>query len=114
MECSRSIRSPFDSNDGIYFGDHGVLHGSLPLDSYRGELYGIYAILKAVCVICDKYEIVKGKIIVACDNQSSLFNALSKKERAKVTQSNFDILWAIHALKQKLSIDIIPQKVKGH
>jgi hypothetical protein len=106
------VLAPFDSNDGICFGDHGVPHGSVPLDSYRGELYGIYAILKATCVICDKYEIVKGKIIVACDNDSSLFNALSKKNRAKVTQSNFDILWAIHALKKNCRSILFHKKSK--
>jgi len=93
---------------------YGVPHGSERMDSYRAVLYGIFSILCTLKQLVKEHHIDHGSITIACDNKASLENALLYDERAGVTLSSFDVLWAIHNLRQNLPIQIIPQHVKGH
>jgi len=105
--CTNDLQS-------VVLGDHGVPPGSSPMDSYRAEIYGIYAILFTLTELCIRHNIKSGSIIIACDNKAGLQNSLVYDTKANTNQSSFDILWAIHALKCKLPIQIRPQHVKGH
>ena len=95
-------------------GDHGVPNGSNTIDPYRGELYGIYAVLKYVKDFTEKHEIQSGGITIACDNDASLQHAIEYNRRAPIKCSTHDILWAIYDLKKDMNIEIKAQRVEGH
>ena len=97
-----------------FSGSHGVPRGSMKMDSYRAELYGIFSILMCLHDIVIEYKISSGAITIACDNKASLQNALEFDNRASVGQGSFDILWAIHDLKKDLPIQLQPVHVKAH
>ena len=95
-------------------GSHGVPSGSERMDSYRAELYGIFSILCTLWRLCKWYDIQDGTIIIACDNKASLENSLKYDNRAAVTRSSHDMLWAIQDLRKDFPIKIIHKHVKGH
>ena len=97
-----------------FSGSHGVPKGSTKMDSYRAELYGIYATLMCLHDIVLEYKIKTGSITIACDNKASLQNSLDYNTRASVSQGSFDILWAISDLKKDLPIRIHSKHVKAH
>ena len=95
-------------------GSHGVPKGSQIMDSYRAELYGIFSTLLALSRFIKIHNIHSGSITIACDNKASLEHAFSYEERAAITQSSHDILWAIHDIRIDIPIQFIAQHVKGH
>ena len=108
------ILTSLKMNDDTCTGDHGVPHNNRPMDSYRGELYGLYCSLMVIKILCEKFAIFDGEVRVACDNDSALLNALCYDSRAKISCSNFDILWAIYDIRRQLKVKISPTQVLGH
>ena len=92
-------------------GDHQVPKGNDKMHSYRGEVYGIFAILVTMERIIKLHNITSGKITVACDNLAGLRNALMHDNRAKTTHNCFDILWAIQSIKMKFGQQFEFQKI---
>jgi len=84
------------------------------MDSYRAEMYGIYAILVCSQYLVQQHKISKGGILIACDNKASLINALAYTTRASISSESYDILWAIQKLCKSLPLQISYQHVKGH
>ena len=104
-----------NTNLGMSYGDHGVPKGNKTMDSYRGEVYGIFASLYAVSMVKEKFNIQTGTIEVACDNDASLLHSITYDTPARVTNGSFDILWAIHHIKKRLRpLKIVAVHVKGH
>ena len=95
-------------------GDSGCPCFHDALDSYGAESFGILVTLTAVRVVCDFYKIKSGKLILACDNDSSLDKCVQTKYRAKTSDKYFDLLWAVHDLRKHLRIKIVAKQVAGH
>ena len=95
-------------------GCHRVPQGSAPMDSYRAEMYGIYAILVCLQCLVQQHKITEGGILIACDNKASLINSLAYSTRAPISSGSYDILWAIQKLCKSLPLQISYQHVKGH
>ena len=104
-----------NSDDSVTInGDHGVPPSHSKMDSYRAELYGIYAILETLHILEEKFQIRKGAIHIACDNLMALNNSFVYGQRAPVTASDFDILWAIYDLRSQITTEITFEHVYGH
>ena len=110
--ASWTMTNPDDSI--TVYGDHGVPPGHSQMDSYRAELYGIYAILEVLYGLEKKFAIKNGSIHIACDNIMALSNSFTHGEPAPVTSSDFDILWAIYELRCKIDTTITFEHVYGH
>ena len=95
-------------------GAHGVPPGLAPMDSYRAEIYGIYSIFVCLQHIAKTHNLQKGEILMACDNKTGLYISLAYENRASISQGGFDILWAIHKIRQELPFKTRFQHVKGH
>ena len=95
-------------------GDSGCPKFHNALDSYGSEAFGIVVLLNMIKIVCDYYNIKTGKIIIACDNDSSLDKCVITSYRAKVSDKYFDLLWAAHDLRKAVSIKISPKHVTGH
>ena len=104
-----------NTNEGMSYGDHGVPRGNTNMDSYRGEVYGIFASLYAISMVKEKFNLQSGTIEIACDNDASLLHSIKYDTPARVTNGSVDILWAIWKIKQRLRpLKLIPVHVKGH
>lgn len=67
----------------VYEGQLGCPTFHDAIDSYSAEMFGIYVLLTGLCVITEFHDFRSGKIIVACDNDSSLSMSLDSYKRAK-------------------------------
>ena len=104
-----------DSDEGMSYGDHGVPRGNKLMDSYRGEVYGLMASLYIILMVKTKYNLEHGSVEIACDNDASLIHSIVYDTRARITNGSYDLLWAIHDVKEKIKpIKLIPIYVKGH
>jgi len=65
-------------------------------------------------VICSKYNIKSGKVTIACDNSSALFNSLEASRKPKIIDAEFDLIYAIKNRVGALPISILYHHVKGH
>jgi len=95
-------------------GDHGVPPSFSTMDSYRAELYGIYSILQVLSDLEKDYGIQQGSIHIVCDNINALNNSFTYSDRAPITASDYDILWAIFHIRQRLYTNITFEHVYGH
>lgn len=84
------------------------------MNSYRAEIFEIYAILIVLRQLSEQYNITNGTVAIACDNDNGLAHSLVFERRIPIRFKSSDILWAIHDLSGKLPIQIIPRKVTGH
>lgn len=84
------------------------------IDSYSGEMFGTHVMLTALKVISKYHNIRSGKIVIACDNDSSLSISLDSYKRAKTTEAYYDIIWAIQELRKDLPFEIEAKIVAGH
>ena len=84
------------------------------LDAYRSEVFGIYCILICLKYICDHFKITKGAVTIVCDCLGALTRAIIYENRPTTSHPNFDILWSIFELKDKIPVDIGWQHVYGH
>ena len=84
------------------------------LDSYSGEMFGIYVMLTAVKVISQFHNVKKGHFVIACDNDSSLSISLDSYTRAKPTDAYYDLIWAIQELRKDVNFTVKAKNVAGH
>ena len=82
--------------------------------SYRSELAGIYGALLLAQMICSIYAIDTGHMIVACDNKSAGQKAIEWHYPPKPSNDHFDMLNAIHQLRQVLPITTEFRHVEAH
>lgn len=98
----------------VYEGQSGCPSFHDAIDSYSREMYGIYVLTTIVRAVCDFHNVTSGSIQIACDNDSSLSISLTYQNRSKVSNSYFDLIWALQQLRNRLPIKIIPRIVAGH
>ena len=96
------------------YGDAGCpkFHGAL--DSYGSEAFGLLVVLTTVKLVCQYYKVRTGKIIIACDNDSSLDKCIKTEYRAKLSDKYFDLLWTTFDIRKSLKIKIQYKYVAGH
>lgn len=82
--------------------------------SYRAELFGIYLALQTTLLICKQFDIIDGGIEIGCDNTEAIRKGLAELYFPSIQHKHFDLLWAIHSLRQKISISISFRHVRGH
>ena len=84
------------------------------IDSYSAELFGILIILLVCHHTCEYFNIDKGSLTIACDNDASLRQAIESVTRAKVSDPFFNLLWAAHEFRDSFNIKFRAKQVKGH
>ena len=106
----------FDDGDNsvVGMGGHRVPVPPQSQCSYRSELFGIYLVLLTVKVICEKYNILQGRLTIGCDNIGALDKGLREQFFPSVKHKHYDLIWAIHSLRHELSIEITFRHVQGH
>ena len=106
----------FTDDDETYHdkGDSGCPTFHNALDSYGAESFGLVFVLTVVKIICDFYRIRSGKIVIACDNDSSLDKCIRTKYCAKPSDTYFDLLWTAFDIRKELKILLKPKIVAGH
>ena len=82
--------------------------------SYRAELFSIYLALQTTFLICKQFDIIDGGIEIGCDNTETIRKGLAELYFPSIQHKHFDLLWAIHSLRQKISISISFRHVRGH
>ena len=97
-----------------YEGQSGCPRFHDAIDSYSGEMFGIYVLLTAMKVVTDYHDVKSGQITIACDNDSSLLMSLTTYTRVKPSDAYFDLIWAIQDLRSQLKFKIHAQIVAGH
>jgi len=102
------------SDESEYQGSHGVPPSVSNMTSHRAELYGIYAILQSLQKLEKTHTITNGHLKIVCDNKAALHCSFSFNHRAPVSSRNFDIIWAIYQIRQKLNTTISYKHVYGH
>ena len=98
----------------VYEGQSGCPTFHDAIDSYSGEMFGIYVFLSAMKVIADFHNVHKGQITIACDNDSSLSMSLDSFQRVKSTDAYYDLIWAIQEIRSSLKFRIEAKIVAGH
>ena len=83
-------------------------------DSYRAESLGIQAIYTAIEHLCLYHQIQTGRITIAWDNDASLMMGVDNEDRLDIRSKYYDIFWAIDEIKDRLTIETVSKKVKGH
>jgi hypothetical protein len=82
--------------------------------SYRSELAGIYGALLLAQMVCKIYDIETCHIVVACDDESAGQKAINWQYPPKPSNDHFDMLNAIHQLRQLLPITTEFRHVEAH
>ena len=76
-------------------------------DTQRAELFGIYAIHLCFEYVCRWWEKMPDQVKLIYDYKGVLMRAMLYNNRLKTRHLNFDLLWAIFDLCNKLIVDII-------
>ena len=82
--------------------------------SYRSELFGIYLVMLIFQRTCNKFQIQKDRITIGCDNIGALDKGLGTQFFPSVQHKHYDIIWAIHSIRNEFPIEIAFLHVKGH
>jgi hypothetical protein len=83
-------------------------------NSYRSELAGLYRVITMISTICSQYHLTSGKITIACDNFSALFNSMEDYKNPKISDAEYDLIYAIKNQIAPLPISHQTHHVKGH
>ena len=81
--------------------------------SYRAELAGLLILITTINYLCHSHNIHKGKITIACDNQSALTSAFAHNHIHTKSKSR-DILQAIYLQRKITNITWNAKHVHGH
>ena len=81
--------------------------------SCRAELAGLLILITTINFLCHSYNIHKGKITIACDNQSALTSAFAHNHIHTKSKSQ-DILQAIYLQRKITNITWNAKHVHGH
>ena len=84
------------------------------INSYQSELQGIHAILLALFVICQVYDIKEVQVTLACDNDTAVDRANDKRLDVPQSVQHADLIRAICRLIHDLPITVVMQQVDGH
>jgi len=84
------------------------------VNAYRSELQGIHAVLLALTVICKVYNILEGKIQLACDNEQGVRYTNDKRLDVPSSVHHADLIRAIRRLRKELPIQVEMLDVDGH
>ena len=104
-----------DGDDNIQStGSSRAFGNPTDMSSYRAELFGIYMALNLVHLLCNQFHITDGAIEIGCDNIVAIQKGLAEQFYPSIQHNNFDLLWAIHSLRDKIPIDIYFRHVRGH
>jgi len=82
-------------------------------DSYRCELAGIIGGVLLVIFICETHAVTSGKVLVACDNISTL-RIFAPGFIPEPTEESFDLVCCLHQLIKASPITFTPEHVHGH
>ena len=104
-----------DGRDNIIgMGGHRVPGPKSSQCSYRSELFGIYLSLLIIQQVCQKHNIQSGGITIGCDNISALDKSLAEQFFPSIQHKHFEMLWAIHSIREEIPVLIEFRHVKGH
>ena len=91
--------------------DHSTISAGLAVpgpkksqSSYRSELAGVYAIIKAVRLLVQKYRLTRGSVQIGCDNISVLKRVFVNLKPASVRDDCWDLLTLVQH-----ELSLIPQ-----
>jgi hypothetical protein len=84
------------------------------MSAYRGELTGLYAATFLVYLLCDHFDIKQGSVTIGCDGISALHQAFSTYTPPSVDCPSFNLIMAIHRIRQRTPISWNPLHVAGH
>ena len=76
------------------------------VNAYRSELQSIHAILLALTVICQVFQITSGSITLACDNEQAVRYTNEKHLEVPSSVHHADLLRAIRRLRKNLPIQV--------
>jgi hypothetical protein len=82
--------------------------------AYRSELAGIYGTLILVQMLCRIHSIEAGHLIVACNNLAAGRKGIEWEYPPKLADDHFDMLAAIHSLRNVLPITTEFRQVEAH
>jgi hypothetical protein len=83
-------------------------------NSYRSELAGIYAMVMILHNICQHFGITTGGVEIGCDGQEALYRCFSPVFHPTPSNPHYDLLAAVHTLRDQCSIQWSFRHVKGH
>jgi hypothetical protein len=84
------------------------------VSSYRSELQGVHALLMAIMIICQVYNIKSGSITLACDNEVAVRMSNDGHLSAPPSVANADLVRAIRYIRSQLPIQVHMLDVDGH
>ena len=87
---------------------------SIVMDPYRAELSGILIGLETLQIICSKFNIRQGTVIVSCDNDTALERGIDDQWMHSVRAQHYDLLWEIMRIRNKLPLTLVSNRVKSH
>jgi len=86
------------SHPSLFSGGFTVPGPLTLINTYRAELYSIYAILVTLEYFCNECQILSGGITIGCDNQGALSQAQHFHEHISCATAHADIIRAITSL----------------
>jgi hypothetical protein len=84
------------------------------LDSYRGELSGLYGITLLTYALAKVFHIESGAIEVGCDGETALFKCFKLDWVIDSSDSGFDLIRAIRQMVTESGIVFKARHIKGH
>lgn len=83
------------------------------MSSYRAELGGILAVVLGVHLLCQRWNITKGRVTVGCDNEAAVWNVFGSDEPT-TTVAGFNLVRTIRHLIKESPLEWQGKHVKGH
>ena len=83
------------------------------LSAYRAELGGILAVVLMVQVICRRWDLHEGQVVIGCDCEPALWNVFGDGE-VSTKMSGFNLIRIIRKEMRNTPIKWIARHVRGH
>jgi hypothetical protein len=80
---------------------------------YRAEVGGILGIAEHLTIVCTKFGIVDGSILVSCDCSSGL-TTIFDHTYVTPTQANSNLIHQTRLLLEQLPIEVSSKHIRGH
>ncbi len=81
-------------------------------NSYRSELAGLYGVIAVISTVCSLYRLTSRNITIACDNVSALTTSLEEYTLPKISDAEYDLIYAIKNRISSLPISYQTHHVK--
>jgi hypothetical protein len=108
------ILCPTGQNSDCIAADLVVPGHSLDQSAFRSELAGLYGLVTAVDSICKFFQLCSGSVEIACDGKEALHRCFSPSFVPSPTDQHYDLIEAIHSIKNRCPVQWHFRHVKGH